>query len=554
MDPIQNLILGGISSSSANDGVSVSGNKVKLGHVAEGSGLSDFTANRYNYLAGFKWGIGGTAGNNFAQFDGATGQFSLGTATPNEAALCERSSTAKGVLLPRMTTAQKNAISTPPTSLLLFDSTLGVYQYYTGSAWSNIGTTYTGNNGVSLSSSTFQLGHVAAGSGASDFTANRFMYMAGFYLQIGGTANNNLFKFNTNGNYDIAGKLTIGNDATYTTQGTSAIINQTTNGGIAIVPNGTGAFTLRVPDGGNAGGLARGTYAVDFTHASTNSGCATGSYSVIIGGHTNSATATHAIVLGGTSNNATGSNSICGGNQFTVSGSNSYGLGSEGSVSGNNAGGIGRQIVLSGGSSYMMAANSTVTSTYSFLNGTGGKCVTSAQNVFARGLGVNGTSPSSNSGTSQIINGIAGIDTKIAASLAPQASATYMLFNPLNTLGGTEVPFYVPSTSNMMFVVEADIQIRVVGINGTATGVTVGDIKQVKIRQTGKVIGGTLTFLSALTTTLDYEDASLNTMTFVFINSTNRVNIQCTNATFAGGGTLDLLAMATYKVSESSAV
>ncbi len=52
----------------------------------------------------------------------------------------EVSGITKGVLFPRMTETQKNAISTPATSLLIYqtDGTSG-YQYYNGVAWSPIG-------------------------------------------------------------------------------------------------------------------------------------------------------------------------------------------------------------------------------------------------------------------------------------------------------------------------------------------------------------------------------------------------------------------------------
>ena len=47
----------------------------------------------------------------------------------------EMTTTTDGILLPRLTTAQKNAISSPDTNLMVFDTDLSSLQRYNGSAW-----------------------------------------------------------------------------------------------------------------------------------------------------------------------------------------------------------------------------------------------------------------------------------------------------------------------------------------------------------------------------------------------------------------------------------
>ena len=72
-------------------------------------------------------------------------------AMADTSAMLDVSSTTKGVLIPRMTISQRNAIVTPATGLMVYqiDSTSGFY-YYTGSAWQAIaGTGGSGSTGVS---------------------------------------------------------------------------------------------------------------------------------------------------------------------------------------------------------------------------------------------------------------------------------------------------------------------------------------------------------------------------------------------------------------------
>lgn len=68
-----------------------------------------------------------------------TGQsIGIGTATPNASAQLDITSTTKGMLIPRMTEAEKNAISGPVQGLMVFNTTTNSFQYYNGAQWSNM--------------------------------------------------------------------------------------------------------------------------------------------------------------------------------------------------------------------------------------------------------------------------------------------------------------------------------------------------------------------------------------------------------------------------------
>ncbi len=81
----------------------------------------------------------------------STAQIAINTdgTEPDASAMLDVSSTDKGILIPRMTTAERTAISNPATGLMVYDSDENNFWYYNGSAWTAVGqSVFTSENGI----------------------------------------------------------------------------------------------------------------------------------------------------------------------------------------------------------------------------------------------------------------------------------------------------------------------------------------------------------------------------------------------------------------------
>ncbi|NTW33682.1 MAG: hypothetical protein HGB12_13860, partial [Bacteroidetes bacterium] len=68
-----------------------------------------------------------------------SGNVGIGTSNPASSAILDVSSNTKGQLIPRMTAAQRDLISSPATGLQIFNIDCNVNEYYTGSCWVSMG-------------------------------------------------------------------------------------------------------------------------------------------------------------------------------------------------------------------------------------------------------------------------------------------------------------------------------------------------------------------------------------------------------------------------------
>lgn len=65
-------------------------------------------------------------------------QVGIGTSNPDSSAILEVESDSQGMLTPRMTTAQRNAIANPADGLLVYDTDESAFYFYKNSSWSKL--------------------------------------------------------------------------------------------------------------------------------------------------------------------------------------------------------------------------------------------------------------------------------------------------------------------------------------------------------------------------------------------------------------------------------
>ena len=107
-------------------------------------------------------------------------QVGIGTNNPNSSAALDIESTTKGLLTPRMTAAQRDAIGTPANGLVVYqtDSTQGLYCYVNGS-WSAV------SSGVTAGTWTPVI--TIGGGGSITGTATGFYQRVGNIVNFSGT-------------------------------------------------------------------------------------------------------------------------------------------------------------------------------------------------------------------------------------------------------------------------------------------------------------------------------------------------------------------------------
>lgn len=203
------------------------------------------------------------------------GTLGLGSAIETSAAL-SMSSTTLGLLMPRMTTTQRDAIVSPATGLEIFNTSTGVFNYYNGSSWVaiaaggtiNAGTQYQlayyAANGTTLSGLTLITGSRALQSDsnglpvASAVTSTELGYLSGVTSAIQTQINSKL----NSASPVFTGTLT-GPSATFTAT-TNQLTLGTTNTTTISATAPAASATYTIPDVGTTANfiLSAGTQTI----------------------------------------------------------------------------------------------------------------------------------------------------------------------------------------------------------------------------------------------------------------------------------------------------
>ncbi len=196
-----------------------------------------------------------------------SGSVGIGTTTPNASAKLEIKSTTKGLLIPRMTQAQRNAIPSPATGLLIYqtDNNPGFF-YYNGIEWGNASYWKTNSLGTVLYYNKSNVG-IGTGSPAAklNVTGGSFVSLSSpGYVVVGDITSSNMaldynvLQARNNGsaapiylNY-YGGTTYLGPSAAVQISTTGVL---TTNGIVGIRGSSNASYALNVNASTSVGGI-----------------------------------------------------------------------------------------------------------------------------------------------------------------------------------------------------------------------------------------------------------------------------------------------------------
>lgn len=210
--------------------------------------------------------------------------------TPDPSSILEMRTTSKGLLIPRMTTAERDAITSPATGLMIFNSTSNKFNFFNGSSWTVLFSGTSGLNSITGTSNRITIGGTAADPTvdiSSSYAGQSSITTLGT-VSTGvwnGTLITSTYGGTGNGFTKFSGPTT--SEKTFTLPDASATI-LTDNATVTVAQGGTGVGTIT--------GLIKGNGTSAFTAATSGTDYSAGT-SALASGILKSTTATGALSI-----------------------------------------------------------------------------------------------------------------------------------------------------------------------------------------------------------------------------------------------------------------
>lgn len=136
-------------------------------------------------------------------------QIGIGTVSPNASSVLDITSTTKGLLTPRMSTTQRLAITSPADGLIVYDTDLKLFYYYSAPTWNPLNSTASGRLNFKRIKSTDVLATVLAAEKTAGGNS-KYLLNTNTLYEINGTVNfdlpidlNNAYLTGQDANEDI---------------------------------------------------------------------------------------------------------------------------------------------------------------------------------------------------------------------------------------------------------------------------------------------------------------------------------------------------------------
>ncbi len=329
------------------------------------------------------------------------GQVGIGTTSPDSSSILDITSVQAGLLIPRMTEAQRNAIPTPAEGLMIYQTdvaTKGFY-YYDGTAWSRISFTGIGafektgtviHNGSDFDSEDFVFGSTQLDNdpGTGDDNNRVFFDKSHGAFRAGRTNGDEWDSSNLGTNSFATGWNNIASGSTSFAGGESNEASGNTSTALGVNNTASGNTATAVGTNNTASGLV--SFATGFGNISSNNSAFTAGWEntasanePFAAGYRNTASAFATAAIG-ENNESIGYAAFTSGGQNTASGAHSTAMGYRNTVENNWGVVLGIDNTVSGNAAAAIGENNSSIGFAAFTSG--GRNTASGAHSTAMGL------------------------------------------------------------------------------------------------------------------------------------------------------------------------